>query len=107
MPKLEIFEPPMCCSSGVCGPKVDKSLVEFSATLNWLQSKGVEVLRYNPTQQYEAFVSNPTVLETVNERGSESLPIILIDGELSSVGGYPDRAELAALVGVETGRVES
>jgi len=22
--KLEVFDPPMCCSSGVCGPNVDK-----------------------------------------------------------------------------------
>ena len=107
MHKLEVFDPPMCCSSGVCGPNVDKKLVEFSAALEWLQSGGVEVLRYNPTQQYDAFVSNPNVVKTVNERGSESLPLILVNGEIVSMGGYPDRAELAAMADLVDEKTES
>ena len=106
MRRLEIFDPPMCCSSGVCGPNVDKELVAFGAALEWLQSSGVEVLRYNPTQQYDAFVSNPNVVKTINERGSESLPLILVNGEIVSMGGYPDRAELAAMAGLEDGKAE-
>jgi hypothetical protein len=23
MPKVQVFDPPMCCSTGVCGPEVD------------------------------------------------------------------------------------
>jgi len=107
MTKLEVFDPPMCCSSGVCGPNVDEKLVEFNGTLEWLRSRGIEVRRYNPAQQYDAFVSNPTVVKTVNERGGQSLPLILIDGEVVSLGGYPDRAELAAMAGLEDGRAES
>ena len=99
--KLEVFDPPMCCASGVCGPKVDKKLVRFSAALDWLRGQGVQVERYNPTQQYAAFVGNATVVKTVNERGPECLPLLLVDGEIVSCGGYPDKAELAALVGVE------
>ena len=101
MHKLEVFDPPMCCSSGVCGPNVDKKLVAFSAALEWLQSCNVEILRYNPTQQPEAFVNNPAIVKIVNEHGSNCLPMLLVDGEVVSMGGYPDRAELAALVAVE------
>lgn len=107
MIKLEVFDPPMCCSSGVCGPNVDKRLVAFGAALEWLRSSGIEVLRYNPTQQYDAFVSNPKVVKTVNERGSNSLPLILVNGEVVSMGGYPDRDELASMVDLEIGRAES
>ena len=107
MQRLEVFDPPMCCSSGACGPKVDKRLVTFSAALEWLQSRGVEVLRYNPTQQYDAFVSNPAVVKTVNQRGSACLPMILIDGEIVSMGGYPNREELAGMVGLEKEGVEA
>lgn len=107
MQKLEVFDLPMCCSSGVCGPSVDKRLVEFSAALDWLKSRGVEIARYNPTRQYEVFVSNTVVVKTVNERGSECLPLILVDGEVVSMGGYPDREELAAMAGVSEGRVGS
>ncbi len=31
---VQVFDPPMCCSSGACGPKVlDRRLVQFSAAL--------------------------------------------------------------------------
>jgi len=101
---VEVFDPPMCCSSGVCGPKVDKRLVQFSAALEWLRGQGVQVQRYNPTQQYEAFVNNATVVNTINTHGTECLPLILVDGQIVSYGGYPSREELAVMAGVESQR---
>lgn len=98
--KMEIFDPPMCCSSGVCGPKVDKKLVEFSAALAWLRTQGVDVQRYNPAQQYEAFVANAKVVQTINEQGTGCLPLIVVDGEIVSRGAYPKKGELAAWAGV-------
>lgn len=97
--KLEVFDQPMCCSSGVCGPKVDRKLVEFSAALAWLRERGAEVQRYNPTQQYKAFVANATVVQTINEQGTGCLPLILVDGKIVSRGKYPGKDEMAALVG--------
>ena len=98
--KMEIFDPPMCCSSGVCGPKVDKKLVEFSAALAWLRTQGVDVQRHNPAQQYEAFVANAKVVQTINEQGTGCLPLILVDGEIVSRGAYPQKSELAAWAGL-------
>ena len=57
MPKLSVFDKPMCCSSGVCGPEVDPALVNFSADLLWLAGQGVEVERLNPAQQPDAFAA--------------------------------------------------
>jgi hypothetical protein len=34
--KVEVFDPPMCCSSGVCGPNVDPTLARLAADLHWL-----------------------------------------------------------------------
>ena len=99
---VQVFDPPMCCSSGVCGPKVDKRLVEFSASLQWLRGQGVQVERYNPSQQYEAFVGNAIVVNTINTQGTECLPLILVDGEIVSYGGYPSKEELAVMAGVES-----
>jgi hypothetical protein len=98
--KIEVYDPPMCCSSGVCGPKVDKRLVRFQADLEWLRAQGVGVERFNPAQQYDAFARNALVVRTVNERGMECLPLILADGEIASQGTYPQRAELAAMAGL-------
>jgi hypothetical protein len=50
MPKLEIYDPPMCCSSGVCGPSVDPVLPRFAADLDWISQRGVAVERYNLSQ---------------------------------------------------------
>jgi len=83
---------------------VDKRLVQFSAALEWLRGQGVQVERYNPTQQYDAFVGNATVVNTINTQGMECLPLILIDGEIVSYGGYPSREELAVMAGVESER---
>ncbi|WP_353562108.1 arsenic metallochaperone ArsD family protein, partial [Longimonas sp.] len=49
MPKIDVFDPPMCCSTGVCGPEADDTLVSFSGALRWLRRHGVEVTRYNPS----------------------------------------------------------
>ncbi len=99
---VEVFDPPMCCSSGVCGPKVDNRLVQFSVALEWLRSQGVQVKRYNPTQQYEAFVNNPMVVGTINAQGTECLPLILVDGKVVNCGGYPLEENLAVIVGIES-----
>jgi hypothetical protein len=39
--RLEVFDPPLCCPTGVCGPSVDPDLVRFSADLAWLSEQGL------------------------------------------------------------------
>ena len=59
MTKLAVYDPPMCCSTGVCGPAVDPVLPRVAADLDWLKRQGVQVERYNLAQQPQAFASNP------------------------------------------------
>ncbi len=99
--KIQVFDPPMCCSTGICGPGVDPKLVSFTADLDWLKRQGVEVERYNLSQQTEAFVSNSTVTDALKQYGNECLPLILLDGKIVSKSEYPTREKLAALVGLE------
>lgn len=40
MRKIEIFEPVMCCSTGVCGPGVDKELLRVATFINQLEGEG-------------------------------------------------------------------
>jgi hypothetical protein len=67
---IQVFDPPMCCSTGVCGPAVDPELVRFAADLQWLQSQRVEVVRYNLSQQPAAFVSTPAVKAALAKAGN-------------------------------------
>jgi len=101
MTKLAIYDPPMCCSSGVCGPAVDPVLPRITADLDWLKRQGVQVERYNLAQQPQAFASNPTVRAALREHGNDCLPLILVDGRVVSRGTYPERTELARLAGIE------
>ena len=101
MAKLALYDPPMCCSTGVCGPAVDPVLPRVTADLDWLKRQGVGVDRYNLGQQPQAFASNPAVMTALREHGNDCLPLILVDGQVASCGTYPTRSELAHLVGLD------
>ncbi len=96
--KLEVFDPPMCCSSGVCGPETDPELSRFAADLKKLKQRGVQVSRYNLAQEPMAFVQNETVRDLLEE-DQECLPLVLINGEVVSRNKYPAAETIAAVVG--------
>lgn len=99
--KLEVFDPPMCCSTGVCGPAVDAALVQFASDFLWVAGQGVHVERYNLAQQPQAFAANETVKSRLSKDGTACLPLILADGEVVSAGRYPVQEELARIAGLE------
>jgi AhpD family alkylhydroperoxidase len=99
MKKIQIYDPPMCCSTGVCGPSVDEKLVRFAADLDWAKGQGFIVERYNLSQQPSEFVNNSLVKTTLEKEGNDCLPIILVDGAVIHKGSYPTRQKLAELVG--------
>jgi arsenical resistance operon trans-acting repressor ArsD len=100
MTQIEVFDPPMCCSSGVCGPQIDPLLAAFAADVDWLGAQGVTVTRHNLAQEPQAFVSNPLVQQTLQREGDACLPLLLVNGEIAARGAYPRRDELARLVGL-------
>jgi len=91
---IEVYDPAMCCSTGVCGPDVDDEIVDFANDVKWLKKQGVEVKRYNLGQEPEQFKMCVPVLTRLQKEGSDALPIILVNGEMVSEGGYPDRKQL-------------
>jgi AhpD family alkylhydroperoxidase len=101
--KFQIFDPPMCCSTGVCGPAVDPRLVAFAADLEWLARHDVQVERFNLAQQPAAFVANPAVKAALAQHGNECLPLVVVDGEVVAGGRYPTRAVLAWLAELPDG----
>jgi len=93
MKKILIYDPPMCCSSGVCGPEVDPILPRVAGMLSQLAAAGVAVERHNLAQQPIAFARNPEVRALLEKEGTEVLPLIYIDGKLELKGRYPEQAE--------------
>ena len=107
MPTVRVFDPPMCCSTGVCGPSVDPELARFTADLDWLKKQGVQVERYNLSQQPGAFASNGVVKDALNARGNGCLPMVVVDERIAVEGAYPSRDTLAALAGVVVRKLET
>ncbi len=99
MPKIQVFDPAMCCSTGVCGPEVDPKLAQFAADLDWLRASGVEVERFNLSQQPAAFVENEAVAKAMRAR-DDALPLLVLDGKVVAQGSYPSREGLAELAGI-------
>ncbi|MDR3438421.1 arsenite efflux transporter metallochaperone ArsD [Telmatospirillum sp.] len=102
MKKLEVYDPAMCCSTGVCGPEVDPVLVTFAADLKWLAEQGVTVQRHNLGQEPQAFAANPTVVKEM-EAGMDRLPIIVLDGQIIATGVYLSRDQLTQKLGLAAG----
>ena len=100
MVHLEVYDPAMCCDTGVCGSEVDPALVRFAGDLEWLKARGVAVRRYNLAQEPAAFAARDAVKRALTEAGVAALPMVLLDGSLLRQGGYPNRAELAAAAGL-------
>lgn len=98
--KVQVYDPAMCCSSGVCGPTVDPVLARFSADLDWLSTQGISVERYNLSQSPAAFVAATAVQAALATDGTACLPMILVEGEVRSQGKYPVRFTLAKWAGL-------
>ncbi len=103
MKRLDIYDPAMCCSTGVCGPDVDPKLVQFAADLKWLQEQGVQVARFNLSQSPAAFVENEMVKAALTDKGEAALPLLLLDGKVVASGLYPNRTELVEALGLTAG----
>lgn len=101
MKNLTIYDPAMCCSTGICGADVDQNLVNFAADLDWLKSQGIAVRRINISTEPSEFISNAKVKAILESDGVEGLPVILVDDETRSTSRFPDRAELAGWVDVK------
>ncbi len=90
--KIEIYDPAMCCSTGVCGPSVDPELVRIQEALRQIQiqAPAVQVERYGLASDPQAFVANAAVAELLKTDGPECLPLVFVDQKLICKGSYPD-----------------
>jgi hypothetical protein len=103
MKVVKIYDPALCCATGVCGVETDQTLIRFAADVEWIRGKGGSVERYNLAQTPLAFVEHPVVRSFLERSGSDALPLVLVDDEIALAGRYPSRPELARWLGIEEG----
>jgi hypothetical protein len=101
MKKITIYDPAMCCSTGVCGPSVDKELLRVATVIENLNRKGAGINRFNLSSQPNAFVENQLVNNQLKQNGPEILPITLVDGQIAKTKSYPTNKEFSQWTGLE------
>ena len=98
MKRMSIYEPAMCCDTGVCGVNVDPELVRMSTVINILKKNGITIERYNWSGEPMAFANNEKVKEALDKNGVDILPLILVDDEIVIEGRYPKNDEIMELL---------
>lgn len=106
MTTIRVFEPALCCSTGVCGPETDPALIAFTADLAHLKGLGVDIERHNLANDPMAFATAEPVKAFLETAGSAGLPLTLVDGVTVAVGSYPGRDELLRLSGQTASKPE-
>ena len=97
---VELFDPPMCCPTGLCGPALDQTLLDLNEMIMSLQRENLRVERYQMTSHPNAFLGNAEVMKLVREKEMAALPIVVVRGKVLKVGAYPSADEIhAALKG--------
>jgi len=91
---VEIFDPPMCCPTGLCGPVLDQTLLDVNEMILELQTSGFSVKRYQMASDPNAFLNNPGVMDLVKRNHIAALPITVIDGNMIKSGAYPTISEI-------------
>jgi len=100
MKKMIIFDPAMCCSTGVCGPAVNPDLLRVSTALNRLKNKDIVVERYNLTSNPQAFVDNSIINELLNSDGVDILPVTVLDGKVVKTKAYLTNQEFCKMLDI-------
>lgn len=101
MKKIEIFDPAMCCSTGVCGPSIDPELMRVATVINTLKEKGIVIKRHGLSTEPQDFISNNVISDILQKEGSNVLPVTLVDGEVAKTKEYPTNDELSNWLGIE------
>jgi len=100
MSAIQIFDPALCCNTGVCGVDIDQQLVTFAADVDWLKGQGVTVERFNLAQQPQTFANHGAIRQLLETQGETALPAIVVEGNVKQSGGYPSRDQLAQWAGI-------
>ncbi len=99
--KIEIYDPVMCCSTGLCGPVVDPVLIKVNDAVLALKKQGIEVERFNPAHQTKDFMANKDVSDLLHKSGKKILPITIVNGSVIKTGAYPSYEDLCKALDIE------
>ena len=97
--QIEIFEPALCCATGVCGPEPDTTLVHFGEVVRRAETELADRVVLSRTllnQQPMRFTQVPAVFAIIKSRGVAALPVVVVNGSIALEGAYPTFEQIAA-----------
>lgn len=98
---IEIYEPAMCCPTGVCGPSVDPEILMLTAVAKEVNNTdGLRLLRRNLSHNPQAFARATQISEKIQNDGIDVLPITVVDGEIVKEAGYPSIEQFREITGL-------
>ena len=100
MKKIEIFDPAMCCPTGLCGTNINPELMRIAVAIETLKRQGVTVIRHNQRDEPQIYVSNQTVNNYHQKLGAEALPITQVHGEVAVSKTYPTTRQMSEWTGI-------
>lgn len=100
MKKIEIFDPAMCCPTGLCGTNISTELMRIAVVIETLKKQGITVTRHNLRDEPQLYVTNQVVNDYLQKYGAEALPITLVDGEVAVYKTYPTTLQMSEWSGV-------
>lgn len=106
MTTITVYDPAMCCSTGICGAEVDQRLIDLAADLDWLKAQGVRVQRFGLSREPAEFAASDTIHRIMHDSEGDDLPAFIVDGALKAKAHYPNRAELAEWTGMDAPKLE-
>lgn len=98
MKEMKIYEPAMCCETGICGVGVDTELLRISTVVSNLRNNGVSVQRFNLTNFPQEFISNADINKLIMGDGVDSLPATVVDGQIVKTKKYPTNDEIIEML---------
>ncbi|MFN7251700.1 MAG: arsenite efflux transporter metallochaperone ArsD [Anaerobacillus sp.] len=105
--KIEIFDPALCCPTGICGTDVDPELTRIARDVATLQNKGYDIVRHNLAQNAEPYVLNREMGMLLEAEGVDALPATAVDGKILKTHNYPTKTELASWLNIDVSELEA
>jgi glutaredoxin len=100
MKEIKIYDPTLCCPTGLCGVNIDPELMRIAVVIETLKRKGIKIERFNLRDNPQEYVKNKSVNEFLMKEGAEKLPLIIVDEKIEITGGYPSNEQIAEWLGI-------
>jgi hypothetical protein len=99
--KIRIYEPGMCCPTGLCGPSINPEIMRITTVMNTLEKDNVDIKRFNLTSNPDEFVNNNIINNLLVNEGEEVFPVTLLNDEIVKKRNYPNNEELSNWTGIK------